>query len=138
MISCISIADTCTAHPLHCGISAVIHSDKPILEPINGKWRVVDDWHVTAWRKEIGYEFVVKAGFVTDLGSVPTALEWIIENDRYVEAFVLHDWLYHQKRESRYLADALMYEMIAQHSKIDAWLAWSAVRSFGLLAWRAC
>lgn len=114
-------------------------TEDPLFRPLlDGRWILHDDWVVRVRYRKVWYKFIVPKGFVSDLGSIPTALEWIVENDRYVRAFVLHDYLYHAKTLSRNVADAIMYQMIAEHDEVIAWVAWAAVRMFGGFAWRAC
>lgn len=60
----------------------------------------------------------VPAGFVTDFGSVPTALEWVVsgEDVHLVVPSIVHDWLYQNRGKvsegtfTRRQADQLLAE----------------------------
>jgi hypothetical protein len=127
--------------------------DEPLLTPINdGRWRLVTNWYPHLRYQDKSYKFVVPSGFVSDLGTIPRVFRWIIDNDDFPAAFLLHDYLYRVKPRidhigcdvPRELADALMWKaMIITRSerkfkRLKAWLAWLAVRLFAYKAWVGC
>lgn len=70
-----------------------------------------------------GFVVVVPKGFVTNLGTVPRLLWWIVSPADLREASVVHDYLLQerlsrkQKGEnlvSRWMADAILYEAMEQ------------------------
>lgn len=87
----------------------------------------------------------VPRGFVTDFGSVPSAVKPIIDNDDpdLVFAAIGHDWLYKNGGKlpgmtlTRYQCDCVLYEaMIASGAPIvKSWLVFRAVRFGGGAAW---
>jgi len=54
---------------------------------------------------------VVPIGFETDLGSIPTWLQWLFPKDgRAVLGYVLHDYLYKEGKLSRGICDDILDE----------------------------
>ena len=88
----------------------------------------------------------VPAGFVTDFGSVPTALEWLVsgEDVQMIYPSVVHDYLYQFRGEipegkwTRLDADRLlvqgMRDLGAPWWKRN--VVYAAVRAGGWCAWR--
>ena len=73
-------------------------------------YRLVDPLHSQG--------ITVPAGFVTDFGSVPTALEWVVsgEDNHLVLPSIVHDWIYQNRGEipegsfTRKQADQMLLE----------------------------
>lgn len=67
-----------------------------------------------------GHTITVPAGFRTDLGSIPGVAQWLVARDAaFVQAFILHDWLYRQLRDgtapkwlTRAKADLIMWDAL--------------------------
>lgn len=88
---------------------------------------------------------IVPAGLVTDFASVPGGLKWFLDDDSpcIVYAAVVHDFLYTNsgvtsgKGFSREEADDVLREAMLKSgaTKVQAWLAWKAVRTFGGKHW---
>jgi hypothetical protein len=85
-------------------------------------------------------EFVVPAGFRTDLASVPRVVVWLIaRSGRYTRAAVLHDWLVTEgigsgavtSREADGIFRRVMRELGVP--VLRRWLMWAGVR-WGALA----
>lgn len=88
----------------------------------------------------------VPAGFVTDFGSVPTALEWVVsgEDVHLILPSIVHDWLYQNRGHvpegtfTRKQADLLLVEGMRRRGagwwKRNA--VYLAVRLGGGKAWR--
>lgn len=74
--------------------------------------------------------FVVPAGFETDLASVPhDFLAWFVGGGRGNAAAVLHDWLYrqgvkHHQIKTQQEADNTFYDAMLD-CKVPAWRAWT-------------
>lgn len=83
--------------------------------------------------------FMVPPGFVTDFGSVPWLASWLVSPTHHVEAFVLHDWLYHSGAVPRSDADGIMRRVLGELGSpaVSRWSAWAGVRLGGWLAWDA-
>lgn len=79
--------------------------------------------------------FIIPAGFVSDLASVPQAFQWLI-NDRgtHTLAAILHDYLYSLCRKGEFSyrdADAIFRRVLREEgdSLVKRNLMWSAVRA---------
>lgn len=82
---------------------------------------------------------LVPDGFVTDFNSVPWGLWNFFPPWEYPEAAIVHDFLYrHPDITSRALADRTHRSLMLENGapRFKAWAAWTALRSFGWLAWR--
>lgn len=101
----------------------------------------------TLWRldSELVYEsdiaqqtFVVPAGFVTDLASVPRMpVLFLLFGAASEEAAALHDWLYTAKQVNRAKADAVFREACGV-TNVPGWRRlgqWVGVRIGGWRAW---
>ena len=57
---------------------------------------------------------VIPKGFITDLGSVPKSLRWIVDKDEkeFLVPFVLHDVQYRSQFISRRVADSMLLSLI--------------------------
>lgn len=76
----------------------------------------------------------VPEGFETDFASIPLLLQWWLPFDgRWAKAAVIHDWLYSSGQCSRFLADALFREVMAETgvSVVKRVIIYYAVRLFG-------
>jgi len=78
---------------------------------------------------------VVPTGFESDLSSVPRCLSWFIspDDEGFLEAGIVHDWLYRHGPYSRAQADLIFRELLVDWSvpPYKAWLAYVALRCFG-------
>lgn len=110
-------------------------------------WEVTED---LTWTGTRGDTFVVEAGFLTDLASVPRALHWLVlPYGAYTRAAVLHDWLLAQlaiwgkadpatrgslpvtSRDIDGIFRRVMHDLGVGWAK--RWTMWSAVRLGALL-----
>lgn len=80
-------------------------------------------------------EFLIPAGFATDLASVPRLFWWLVSPTETAAAAVLHDWLWAENRAGRGLdpvdVDGLFRHALRAHHGVGAgrrWLMWTAVR----------
>ena len=82
-----------------------------------------------------GVTIRVPIGFGTDLSSIPRVVpKWIASKFDGIEASVVHDWLYVSGEQSKYFADSLFYQMLADDPTVPWWrreLMYRAVRAFG-------
>jgi hypothetical protein len=87
-----------------------------------------------AYRAVSGEVYTVKAGFVTDFGSVPRVpIIFDLLGDIAYEPYVLHDMLYSTGIASRKMADLILHEALLEIG-IAAWkakLIYLCVRAFG-------
>lgn len=77
----------------------------------------------------------IPAGFVTDLASVPQALQWLVDDHgTYTRAAILHDYLWGEHRAGRLVsrrdADGLFRRVMREEGTplLQRWLMWAAVR----------
>lgn len=93
---------------------------------------------VVRFQCDNGVVVEVPVGEITDFASIPRAF-WRLfpPHGKYSPAAIVHDYLYRTGTVSRKRADAVFHEaMLAKHvPKWQAWTMWSAVRSFGWVAW---
>ena len=70
-----------------------------------------------------GFQVTVPSGFVTNLGTIPRPLWWIVSPADLREASVVHDYLLQEQLSrkqrgknivSRWMADAVLYEAMQQ------------------------
>lgn len=83
---------------------------------------------------------LIPEGFTTDFNSVPRGLWNFFPPWEYPEAAVVHDYLYgHPDIQSRALADRTHRRIMIENGapKWKAWAAWTALRTFGWIAWNA-
>ena len=83
--------------------------------------------------------FIVPADFVTDFGSVPRYLRWLVPAyGRGKKAYVLHDYLYRSGEVPRDDADGIMRRVMRElrSTKPVRWMAWLGVRVGGGAAWK--
>lgn len=99
--------------------------------------------NVITYQAADGRRFVIPAGFITDLASVPRGLPGVFRllfrSELHTAlAALLHDRLYYTAEVSRSEADALFYEALrATHeTRVGAWAMWAGVRAGGWFAWR--
>ena len=104
----------------------------------------VDLWYLTAplhYRMRSGELIVVPAGFITDLASVPHAVDWIPflnRTGRSRRPAGLHDWAYAALRwRGKDWCDALLREALVAEglSEAQATVYFKAVQWFGGSAW---
>lgn len=91
---------------------------------------------------DIGPEIItVPKGFITDMASIPHALDWIPNLDRdglSRRPAALHDWLYggDRTRGKDYADSTLREALLAEGmSAVGAYEYWFAVSKFGRSAW---
>jgi hypothetical protein len=83
-----------------------------LLLPDGDKWMLLEDWWFV-WVSEDGYriERTVKAGMVTDFGSIPRIWWWRFSpTGRYAPAFLAHDELYQEGKEPRDMCDRVLHQ----------------------------
>jgi len=122
--------------------------ERPKLEPIHEKWRLVEDWH-TDCKGVLPGKITVPKGYVTDGASIPRFL-WRLCGSPMdlprVYAAIVHDWLYEPphmkpteteagvvlKPYSRGDADKTYrdYQIALGISKIKAYTEYCALRMF--------
>ena len=90
------------------------------------------------WRADDLNEYLVPAGFVLNLASVPWGVGWaIIKLGRHQRASCLHDWFYANQVNSKSWAD-LQFRLAMEIDSVRGWrkwMAWSGVAVGGWLAW---
>ena len=102
-----------------------------------------NEWVVLSplmYRSASGRKYIVTAGFITDLASIPRILHPIIHpNDKSRKPAVLHDLLYCLKQGTREAADALFLEALEAEgvNLITRRIMWLAVRAYGWRYWNA-
>ncbi len=83
-------------------------------------YRLTDDY---SFSYGDGFEVVVPSGFVTNLGTIPRGLRWVVSPSDLREASVVHDYLLQERLArkqrgkhlvSRWMADAILYEAMEQ------------------------
>lgn len=103
------------------------------------------DPRVWVLRRELIYrgnedDFIIPAGFTTDLASTPRLL-WALfpPFGHYTRAAIVHDFLYWSKPRSMTRKDADgIFRRIMREAGVPAWrrwTMWAAVRVFGWIAW---
>lgn len=102
----------------------------------DGKWRLTQP---LIYDSDVaGRVFVVPAGFITDLASVPRVpIAYMLAGGTSNEASVIHDYLYSSHIVDRETADAVLKEASAV-TGVPAWrrgIMWAAVRAFGASHW---
>jgi hypothetical protein len=87
-----------------------------------------------------GSEVEVPADDISDLGSVPKALRWLLNPHarKWILSFRLHDHDYNTRAGSRYDADTRMFYSALEHDAEfhKALGAWFLLRLFGWTHWR--
>jgi len=111
---------------------------QPALQPFAG----AEDWMV---RMPLEYEIgdsgqviSVPNGFVTDFASVPPKLRpFFPKLGKYLQAAIVHDYLYWNQTCSRDQADKIFYHAMKEShvETIDKFLFYQAVDKFGEKAW---
>lgn len=101
-----------------------------------------DRWRLCAplvYRTQCGETICVPVGAETDFMSVPaTLVPFFPRHGRYAESAVIHDYLYHQGRESRYTADRWLVEAMGAQGAgaLTRTLTLIGIRLFGWYRWR--
>lgn len=82
---------------------------------------------------------VVPEGFLTDFASVPRLAQWLIDDDDFAPAAVLHDWFYASHIVTKREADALFREALRSLGCgwLSSWIQWRAVHRLGFIAWNS-
>ena len=110
--------------------------------PKKGVWEYAEDWMATIRLKGEGrLVFRIKAGYWTDLASVPKALRGAFDNGSaeygVLVASQVHDCLYSSHYTSKDFADDIFLKLLRHYgmSRIKSYLYYSAVSLFGRSAW---
>ena len=121
--------------------SSYFHENEILVSiPQSGKIRTLQK-DINYYSKSIGKNITVEAGFETDYGSIPRALQGMIPKDGpALFGYILHDYLYAKGIFSRSESDNILEE--AMKALNVKWRYRKAVR-FGLLiggwvAWNEC
>lgn len=125
----------------------MIKCEKPELEKllVNGEWDgssyvLVKDWHFAFKNKRITLEITIKAGFITDGGSIPCWYRWRLNPvGKFLIAFLVHDILYASEYLSRSEADWILLELVEElgGNWVIRNIIWSAVRVGGASVYQA-
>jgi hypothetical protein len=87
-----------------------------------------------------GKRFSVPAGFEFDFASVPRPFKLLFPDDAiYSFAAAFHDYFYQRGTTSKWLADALFYELLVcvdRVPKLSAFMMWLGVVLGGWPVWR--
>lgn len=99
-------------------------------------WKTLQDM---TYKCKDGIHIIVPKDTITDFASIPRIAWSIIGHPagRYVQASVLHDWLYSSQYFSRKVADKVFYEAMVS-LKVKWWrrdIMFRAVRLFGAKAY---
>lgn len=100
-----------------------------------GEWVLFTD---VVFRDSRGRTWVVPAGFITDLASIPRIARGIIEvNGKHRRAAVLHDYFYVMQQIRRAEADALFLEAmtVLKVPALQRHAMWASVRAGGWVYW---
>ena len=97
-------------------------------------WRLKDAF--AFWSPRCGI-ITVRAGFVTDLASIPRCFWSIIAPFAIAQEAVVHDWLYRTQHTSRDEADLILWEAmtIMRRKWLLKHIVYFFVRAFGEAAW---
>jgi hypothetical protein len=86
-----------------------------------------------------GLTMIMFAGEQTDFASVPRIMKWMFQDDAiYSIGSVAHDHLYRHGGTSKWMADAIFYELLRSVDEINpvtAALMWLGVTLFGWGTW---
>ena len=115
----------------------------PIVQDLcNGFWRLYEP---LSYRAHDGRSWIIPKGFLTDFGSVPAVVDWIIPAIETVAdpAYILHDYHYAQHRAgkdetvSRRDADEILRAalLVCGVGRVKAGTIYWAVRAGGSMAW---
>ena len=110
------------------------------------EWATIQKYHINAgkgirfildrdlmYRSNGGSVYVVKAGEISDLGSIPRWLWSVLPPHEYPSAYILHDYFCKADWISRLDGDKLLYEAL-QHSNAPNWKAFITYRGVRLYA----
>ncbi|MBN2640353.1 MAG: DUF1353 domain-containing protein, partial [Victivallales bacterium] len=76
---------------------------------------VAQDWHIVFKNKRITLELTVKAGFITDGGSIPWWYRWRLSpTGKFLIAYLVHDIIYATEYLSRAEADWILLELVQE------------------------
>ena len=115
----------------------------PVVQDLcNGFWQL---FCPLSYLAPDGRAWTVPSGFLTDFGSVPDIVDWIIPaiSTQADPAYVLHDFHYACHRDGfeavkdRADADQILYDalLVCGVARWRARLIWAGVRSGGWVAW---
>jgi hypothetical protein len=112
------------------------------VSPVDHRFWVIltDNFSYDVGVEGSGDKITVPYGFTTDFASTPSILWGLMGGPwgRHGNAAVIHDYLYWSRARPRPDADRVFHEgmRIMGVGRIRARMMWSAVRVFGVLAWR--
>jgi hypothetical protein len=102
-------------------------------------WKLDKDWHIEVKKPSYQLNLQVKAGFITDGGSVPRLFQNVIPPlGIYLPAFLAHDALYATEYLERSIADWILLDLLQElgatwYRRNQVYLA---VRAGGWLVWK--
>lgn len=116
--------------------------------PAFGMWATTRDLGVWVGEVGTGFYLLIPAGTLTDLGSQPRVVWWLLppHDPRFAAAYVTHDDLCRRKGFPRFLADAILYDLLrvlslkhgvalwrrlAVYAGVRTYAAWKWVRRHG-------
>ena len=92
------------------------------------------------WLCDDGDTYVVPAGYVFNLASLPWWIGWALTKlGKHQRAACLHDWFYDNRTNSKTWAD-LQFRQAMDMDSVKGWrkwMAWSGVAVGGWFAWRS-
>lgn len=102
-------------------------------------WRVERAFSYHAGEKEDMEVIFIPKGFITDGASIPKFAWPIVGHplQKYAQAAVVHDYLYHTQTSKRKRADVIFHEAMGV-LKVANWkrtIMYQAVRRFGWIPW---
>lgn len=107
----------------------------PVVEILDDTWNVLREDFIV---KYYDTTFIIPAGFVTDLASVPRIpVFYAIVANKGKKAAVIHDWLYQEKILSRKQADKAFYDALEAQGVdwVTKNIMYSGVRIGGQAYW---
>lgn len=102
-----------------------------------GEWVLLEPFR---YRSRDGRNITVPPWFITDLASIPWAVQPLFNSVEHRAAGVVHDWLYCSQLLSRAEADELFCEMVQVlgAGKVRAGLMHAGLRAGGWYRWNQC
>ncbi len=117
-------------------------TDRPILTPLHSgrEWVVRKEFVYEIGKIGSGSKIIILEGFMTDFASTPRLI-WSIfpPFGIYLQAAILHDYLYWEQYFSRKRSDDIFLEAmeVLEVDKVTRGVLYRSVRSFGSFAWNA-
>jgi hypothetical protein len=103
-----------------------------------GRARLIVRTMEDVWYEDAALRVRVAKDSVSDLGSIPAMLWWIISPWDIALESIFHDELYKSQIVRRYVADAALRSMMEERGKPPwvCFIVWAGVRMGGGRAWR--